>query len=675
MPDVAQRRSAPPRLSSAAVSLRELLAAQPPAAFERLLARRHVELDPRKQLDAHEQAARALASIPRRVVDALGALAADALTLLVPAPGFRPRADLGGGALALVEAGLVFGHPTEPDALVLPAPYRLQLASPRAESRHAARALLAALDDETRDDVIATHHRRRTHVAWPLALEPVLLQLETPALLEQHLGGLDRDGLLALSAIEARGGEVGLDAYLDLCREPARWMGSRVPRRGLAFLLVANALVLPSGDGRLVMPAEVAALVGRERRRVLSARRAEAIERTEAREDEPQRATLASPPGPRAVAAWLDAGGAPRSRSAVARAARRSGTSFDETLLLATLADATPMRNETLASYGRALLATWRAGHAWDELLAAPRPEGDDPLETPTVILRACVIDALASLPRGRFAERDAVRAAVASDLRFDGVRSAFERGRARHAAAWVPTLEEGVDRMLLTSLPALGLVDVGKEGSLRLSTLGAELAASALAAPGEEAPGEEAPGEETQRTSPQAVPRGESATTWHTEDRARLASSQRLLHLAPLAGCADAVADGDGLALTLDPDRVPLDGRERVLAAIERLGCPDVAAFAARCPRPRGSARAHRSALVVALDDAALAAELRGAATLARWLVAPHPEGPVLVFSEDAPRTALVRALERLGVSVELTGASRGKPAAKPRRGASRIR
>ncbi len=262
MAETARRRSSTPS-GPPGISLRELLRAQPDAAFERLLAKRRVEIDPNKQLDAHEQAARALAPLPRRLIDSLGSTAREALELLVARPGWLPRGELGGGALALVEAGLVFSHPTEPDALVLPGAYRLQLASPRSESRHAARALLASLDEDTRDDVIATFHGRRSSVAWPLTLEPVLLTLESPARIESLLLGVDRDALLALSAIEARGGELAVDAYLDLCREPARWNGSRIPRRGAAFLLVANALVMPVSEARIVMPAEVAEVVGR----------------------------------------------------------------------------------------------------------------------------------------------------------------------------------------------------------------------------------------------------------------------------------------------------------------------------------------------------------------------------------------------------------------------------
>ncbi len=629
------------------LSLRGLLAAQPEATLARLLARRGVEIDPAKQLDRHEQAARALAPIPRAQVEGLGSAAREALEALVARPGWRARRDLGGGALALVEPGLALspGDPMrELDALVVPAAYRLQLATPRAESRHAARGLLAALDPETRDDVILTLHGRRTSILWPLALEGALLRLESPAELDRLIAEQDHIGLLALSAIEARGGEVGLDEYLDLCRETARWSGARIPRRGAAFLLVANALVLPSGDGRLVMPEEVAARVGRERRATLEVRRAAAIDHATRREDEPQRATLTSTRAPRALAAWLESATPGRlpGRGAIARAARRSAASFDQTLLLVTLVDATPLRGHTLGSYEDALLETWRSGHAWDEILETPRVTAGTALETPTVVLRACAMDALASLPWGRFAAPETVRAAIESDLRFDGVTAAFARGRLRRDHGWIAELRIAIDRLLEVSLPALGLVDVAPDGSLRASARA--LGPARLAAPGDAPP-----------------------LVWSSTDRARLGPDASIDLLTVLAGTVDAVADDDALALTIDPLRVPLDVRDRWLATLERTGHPDLASVAERCVRPRASAIAQRASWVITLPDATLATELRSAPEIARWLVAPHPDAPVLVLEESAPRAVITRALARAGVSLEI---ARPEAKATKRRG-----
>jgi len=655
MPSVDVVRMGSAGAPGSGLSLRGLLRAQPEATRARLVARRGLELDPHKQLDATEQAARGLATLPRTLVESLGSSAREALESLTPRPGWRARSALGGGALALVEAGLAFAYPAEEDALAVPGVYRLQLPTPRAEHRHAARALLAALDTETRDDVSLAQHGRRVTTGWPLALEPVLLRLESAPELDRFLATLDREGLLALSAIEARGGEVTLDAFLDLARETARWSGSRVPRRGLAFQLVSSALVLPDGEGRMVMPLEVQERVGRERRELLVRRRSAAIDETATREDEPQRAVLGTPPGMRALAVWLEAGASstPQGRVAISRAARRSGTPFDATLLLVTLLEATPLRSAKLGAISSAILETWRGGHAWDELLETPRVPTGTSLETPSVVLRACVLDGLASLPRGRFAERAVVQGAIESDLRFDGVRTAFERGRTRRGADWVDELSVAIDRLLDVSLPALGLVDVAPDGSLRLASWARDR-------------------EEHAASAPQATARAERATRWEEGDRVRVGPSTLVADVVPLALVADVVAEEGGLVLALDPSRATLERRDTVLAALGRLGHPDLEAFAARCPRPRGEGIAVRSSFAISVEPPELAAELRADAELRRWLVSPHPEGPFLVLAEQAPRGPLLRALARLGLSVELPRGvtpSRDKRRSRPAR------
>jgi hypothetical protein len=67
-----------------------------------------------------------------------------------------------------------------------------------------------------------------------------------------------------------------------------------------------------------------------------------------------------------------------------------------------------------------------------------------------------------------------------------------------------------------------------------------------------------------------------------------------------------------------------------------------------------------------VTLPTPELASELRAAPTLQRHLVEPQPSGPVLVFAEAAPRAAIVRALERLGVQVEVASSTPPTPPRK---------
>ncbi|MBN8615721.1 MAG: hypothetical protein J0L92_34315, partial [Deltaproteobacteria bacterium] len=226
-------------------------------------------------------------------------------------------------------------------------------------------------------------------------------------------------------------------------------------------------------------------------------------------------------------------------------------------------------------------------------------------------------------------------------DLRFDGVSAAFARGRLRRDHGWIAELRTATDRLLDVSLPALGLVDVAGDGSLRAS-------ARALGT----------------RTEHSAAPQRWS---WTSSDRVRLGPSSSIDALTTLAGTVDAVADDDTLALVIDPMRVPLDVRDRWLATLERLGHPDVPSVAERCVRPRASAIAQRASWVISLPDATLAAELRSVPELARWLVSPHPDAPILVLDEAAPRAVVTRALARAGVSVEIV---RGVAKPQTRRG-----
>ncbi len=614
------------------LSLRGLLAAQPATTLARLAQRRRFAVDPHKALDPLEQIARALAFLPGAASSAsLAPATREALEALMVARGLADRRTLGGEALTLVELGLGFAAPTTlaSDAIALPAAYRLQLPSPRGESRHAARRLLASLDAEARSDAIVALSGRRTSAPWPLALEGVLLRIETPTSLAALVSEQDREATLVLSTIEARGGEVLVDEYLDLCREPARWTRARIPRRGVAHHLASLALVVASGDGRVMMPEEVAAVVGRARRGALARKRRAALGALERRDDEPARATLASALGPRALAAWLAAEVAGRAptRTAIARAARSTARGFEETALLVSLVEATPMRGHALRSYERALRATWARGRAWDELLESPRSAQSDD-DTPILVLRACVLDALVALPRGRFAPRSVARATIESDPRFAGIRAAFERARAPRHAPRVATIEHALERLLDVSLPALGLLDVARDGSVRASARGLE----------EDAPLDAAP----------APPRWESAM------RARLDAHTSLDLVLGASALADGIADGEDLVLVLDPAEVRLDVRAEVLATLERAQHPDVAHFESLCPLPRARASAQRVAWLVTLPEPELARELRALPELARWLVAPHPDAALLAFIDGTPLGRLTRVLSAHGVALE---------------------
>ncbi len=618
--------------SPSPLSLRALLRAQPLRTLERLLALRDVAIDRAKQLDEIEQAARALCLLPSRLLETFDAGTRAALDSLVLAPGMIERQKLGGAALRLVDLGILHAHPLRPDVLVLPGAYRLQFPAPATEDPHTARALLSSLDVESRQEVMTTYYGRRAYVPWPLALEPLLQELESEEQLDARLASLDRNGMLTLAAVEARGGDIEVSAFLDLCLEPARWSGSRIPKRGLAHHLVTHGFAFVRGD-RVVLPTEVGARVGRERRATLEKQRAAAITRTADREDEPQRAALGEAPGPRAMALWLESYSEKGpTRSSVSKASRRAGLSFDAAHLLATLAHAIPLRAHTLTTFGRALVRLWLRGQLWDELAQEPRIRESDSPSPAITLLRSCVLDSLRALPPGRFAERSAVIAAVQSDLRYEGIVRAHEAHRAREKT--VVTLEEGLERILDVSLRALGLVDAGRDTSMRLARW-VDVA--------------DAPERE-------AAPQG---WQWESPLRVRVSSNTELLPLLQLAGFVDAVADGASMVLQVDAMRVSLNVQRDLLDALSKLGCPDLDAVEAAFPSPRGKGFAFQTGLVIQLE-AGLADEVRALPALAKWLVPAEQPSGVLMFTRDAPVKSVLRVLQREGLDIAPPVASR---------------
>lgn len=604
---------------------------------DRLLAARGARVDARKVLSASEQALRVLAVVPRERWSSLGTSARAALDRLVPAPGALPRAELGGGALALVEAGLAFA---EGDRIVCPAAIRLQLPPSPGEDPRAARALYARLSDEV---LRVLHHgvlRGRAGAPRPVGLGELLELVEDPLLLGRSLDALPAADRAALSAIEARGGEVGRETLLDLARDPARYgAGGGLPLRGTAQSLIASGMLVPVGHDRYVLPTEVARVVGRERREVLARRQAEVRARIEARDDETLRARLGVDPGPVAIGLLVElvAGGEavradrPVARSALARAARALHVEPERAELLVSLARSLALRSATVGEAGAMLIAAYRSGGLGDETRTFPGRPTRRAGATGIVALRELTLDTLATLPRGRFVPASDVVRAVQSDLRAEGIELGL-RELARVAPSDVsPSLERATLAIVTVSLPALGLVDVGADGSVRL-------AARALATP---------PPRPRERAEP-SQPRWEGS-------RARFDASTAVQHALSLAQVAHAALDPE-LVLVLDASRAsPLAvDRETLGGALRAAGCPaEVASGVLEAlPPPRAAAVATVPVRFVPIADLALREELRADPAIAAHLVAEGPEEGLLLHAHGSfPR--LVRLFARHGVDL----------------------
>ncbi|UJR78739.1 hypothetical protein [Sandaracinus amylolyticus] len=628
--------------------LADALAAMPPAAFERLLSRRGVTLDPGKRLPPAEQAARALAVLPAKRLASLPASAQEVMRALTPRPGHAPRAALGGGALPLVELGLVFPRADASDVLEMPAAYRLQLPAPPAEDPRASRALLASLDAETYRAIAIAHLGRPPVAPRPLVLGDVLAALEATSELERALAALPRSQQRLLAAIEARGGEVSADELLELAKEPARWGPSTsIPKSGALAMLLSRAFLLPVGAGAFALPAEVATIVGRERRRAALRVREDLARRIARADDDPARARLADDPGPLAAALLAEltarrelAGGAAVRRSALRAAAKEAGIDPERADLLVALARA--VRGGPIADLHAQLVAIWRAGGAWDEARLEPdHLRATEPALralTPTSAVREALLELLASLPEGRFAPADAVLRATRSDLRCDAAAGMLERASRRAPGALVASVDAILKALLERSLPALGALDRTERGELvRLA----------------------APVRAMLRGVPARTPsRPEPVARWESGGRLRLSSRVELARLLAVAPVGRAVPREHDLVLRLDRERIELLASrgelDPVRAALDALAPPDADASRLLEVEARALVPCELVAASAYLDvpDDALRHEVARDDAFAPWIVRVLSGGVLL--RDGAPIARLERRLRGLGGSLE---------------------
>lgn len=624
-------------LESAAVpTFAELVEMLSETTRDRLLASRGAQIDARKLLSPSEQALRVLAVVPRERWAALSPSARTTLDRLVPAPGHAPRADLGGGALALVEAGLAFAHE---DRIFCPAAIRLQLPAAPGEDPRSARALYSRLSDEM---MRVLHHgalRGRAGGPRPLGLGELLERVEDPHTLTREIEYAPREDRVALAAIEARGGEVSRDGFLALTREAARYTaGAGLPMRGTAQSLLASGYVVPVGQDRYVVPTEVARVVGRERREVLAQKQAALRARIDAREEDTHRARLAEDPGPLAVALLVELGAdgdltrpdRPLPRTALARVARALHVEPERAELLVTLGRAIALRSARIREVGPALVALYRTSALGDETRLFPARPSRKLGATGILALRELALDTLANLPRGRFVPLAEAIASARSDSRAEGIELGL-RELARAAPSDVSaSLERALELIFGVSLPTLGLADRSDDGQVRLA---ARASRTLVPAPLE---------------APPQAPR------W-AEGRAHFDPETPVTHALALASVTRAALDPE-LVLVLDPARAaPLAvDRDTLEAALAAAACPrSVAASVLEAlPPPRAVVRATDLARWVPIEDPELRARLLSDPAIARDVVPNGPENGLLVHAHGTfPR--LVRLFARHGVDL----------------------
>jgi hypothetical protein len=471
----------------------EVLAAIPAAELDALVARLGIRIDPAKRLEPAAQVARVLVSLPdlrdpsrlphasvellHRAAEARGSLLVSALP-----PALEP----------LAARGLMFARAAESKGqieLVLPTAFLLQLRPWEGEDPRGVRALLAQASMETASAIAGHYLGRPATPPVTLALEAAWEVLGDPERLAEEIKKLSATERRVLEGAEHEGGEVDTEELLELEREPMRLRtatGAAPSRRGVGFSLERRGLLVPVHPNRHIVPTEVSHIVGAATHREREERRAQVKSFVLTGDHAPRRARFSQDPGPLAIACTLAARepgsevrpGIGTPRSLVQRLATRFGREAPAVALVIALSRATglwdasamnpsaPPGSLQLHEVCRLLFGAWRRGGAWDEARPDPEvlrlpPDSRDP--SPIGVMREIVIEALRDLGDDRWVPWDSLEGYLKSDPRVPGLTRLLRRWSERGGLDPVEPMDVA-KRMLLESLPALGIVDLGED-------------------------------------------------------------------------------------------------------------------------------------------------------------------------------------------------------------------
>ncbi|MCE7892292.1 MAG: hypothetical protein DYH12_21750, partial [Sorangiineae bacterium PRO1] len=393
-----------------------------------MIDRMEIAVDQAKRIDVASQVARALVSLPE-VRDPAGYLpgaTAELLFRIAEAKGVLVLDALPPAVAPLVHRGIVFARGGNHGGveLILPIAYMVQVRSWQGDDPRGARALLAQASPEVASSIASHYLGRPATPPLALSLEPAWEVMNDPQALAKEVEALAPLERKLLKAVEKVGGEVDTEELLDLEREPMRLRGATgatPSRRGVGFALERRGFLIPVYPNRHVVPTEVAAVVGAQRRAERDAQRREILSYVLAEDHAPRRARFAEDPVPLALALALAVRdpsvdvrpGVGTPRSLVSKLATRFGKHPDSVALIAALSRAmglwdasvisvtSPPGASRVGDLGRLLFETWLRGGAWDEA----RPDGEvlrvtaEAREASAVgVLRRIVLDALREL-------------------------------------------------------------------------------------------------------------------------------------------------------------------------------------------------------------------------------------------------------------------------------------
>src|SRR4051812_754492 len=489
--------------SAGAIRLVDVLRQLPERELGSLIARLKIRIDEAKRIDVPSQVARMLLQLPEmRDAGILPGPTRELLYRVAEARGVLFAQTLPPAVEPLVARGIVFIRGRDKGVeLLLPIAHMIQLRSWEGEDPRGARALLAQLHPDVANSIAGHYLGRPATPPVALCLEPAWEVFADQKRLEREVEELAPLERKLLNAIEKVGGEVDTEELLDLEREPMRLRGATgatPSRRGVGFALERRGFLLPVHPNRHVIPSEVVAIVGTQRRVEREAQRREIRSFVLAEDHAPRRARFAEDPAPIALAMALAVrdpsvevrAGVGTPRSLITKFAARFGREPEVVALVASLSraiglwdpsavsTASPPGSHSVGELGRALFDAWRRGGAWDEA----RPDGEalrvtaDARETSAVgVVRELVLEALQELGDGRWAPWEAIAAYVRSDARAPGVARLIERW-AQRAGVEPMTPAEVARRIALEKLHVLGIVDLGDPEADDVESIGPTL-------------------------------------------------------------------------------------------------------------------------------------------------------------------------------------------------------
>ena len=472
--------------------LADILKALPSAELASLVSRLGIRIDSAKRLDPPAQVARALCALPElRDPSRLPQASVELLHRIAEARGLLVVATVPPALQPLAERGLVFARgvsKTEVE-LMFPAAYLVQLRAWEGEDPRGVRALLAQAPFETVSAIAGHYLGRPATPPIALSLEAAWDTLGDPAALEAEIEKLSATERRVLEGVEELGGEVDTEELLELEREPLRMRsasGATPSRRGVGFSLERRGLLIPVHPNRHVVPTEVGRIIGKEKSDEREARREQVKTFVRDGDHAPRRARFSQDPSVLTMALALAARepgnevrpGIGTPKSLVTKLATRFGREPYHVALSVALARAVGLWDPSaltasappgalqLIELTHLLFTAWRRGGAWDEARVEPetlRLPAEQRDSSASSVVRELVLEALQDLGENRWIPWASLEGYLASDQRISGIDRLLRRWAERVGVEPAAPMEVA-RRIVLESLPALGILDLGED-------------------------------------------------------------------------------------------------------------------------------------------------------------------------------------------------------------------